>query len=141
VIFNFDSKDLMIRQTWAIAVALILLAIQAHCARTHTESRVSRWVVPNLPQGVTIQSATPRFWSNSSTGETDPRYGALEGKIPVIGLFGRVIVEDMLAGRPVIATGSRAARSDAEERFRLDRILQEWSDCIEEIIGLRSLCV
>jgi glycosyltransferase involved in cell wall biosynthesis len=96
--------------------------------------------------------------------------------------FGRVIVEAMLAGRPVIATRAggaleivtdnqtgllvepgdahalaaaiqrlltnrefaaamgRAARRDAEERFRLDRILQEWDDCIEEIIGLRNLC-
>jgi len=97
--------------------------------------------------------------------------------------FGRVIVEAMLAGRPVIATRAggameivtdnqtgllvepgnshalaaaiqrllenrefaagmgRAAKRDAERRFRLDRILQEWSECIEEVIGVRSLCV
>jgi glycosyltransferase involved in cell wall biosynthesis len=91
--------------------------------------------------------------------------------------FGRVIVEAMLAGRPVIATRAggameivadnqtgllvepgdsralaaaiqrllenrefalemgRAAKRDAEQRFRLDRILQEWNECIEEVIG------
>jgi glycosyltransferase involved in cell wall biosynthesis len=90
--------------------------------------------------------------------------------------FGRVIVEAMLAGRPVIATRAggameivsdnqtgllvepgdshalaaaiqrllenrefaaemgRAAKRDAEQRFRLDRILQEWNECIEEVI-------
>jgi glycosyltransferase involved in cell wall biosynthesis len=91
--------------------------------------------------------------------------------------FGRVIVEAMLAGRPVIATRAggameivadnqtgclvepgdshalaaaiqrllgnrefavemgRAAKREAEQRFRLDRILQEWSECIEEVIA------
>jgi len=97
--------------------------------------------------------------------------------------FGRVIVEAMLAGRPVIATRAggameivadnqtgllvepgdshalaaaiqrllenrefaaemgRAAKRDAEQRFRLDRILQEWNECIEEVIGLKGPCV
>jgi glycosyltransferase involved in cell wall biosynthesis len=92
--------------------------------------------------------------------------------------FGRVIVEAMLAGRPVIASRAggameivtdnqtglliepgnphalaaaiqrlldnrelatemgRAAKRDAEQRFRLDRILHQWNDCIEEVIAL-----
>ena len=96
--------------------------------------------------------------------------------------FGRVIVEAMLAGRPVIAakaggameivkdfqTGllveprnahalataiqnllenrelaaamGRAAKRDAEERFRLDRILQQWSACIREVTQLQRQC-
>jgi glycosyltransferase involved in cell wall biosynthesis len=96
--------------------------------------------------------------------------------------FGRVIVEAMLAGRPVIATRAggameivadnqtgllvkpgdshalaaaiqrliedrgfaaemgRAAKRDAEERFNLDRILQQWDACIEEVMGVRTLC-
>jgi glycosyltransferase involved in cell wall biosynthesis len=96
--------------------------------------------------------------------------------------FGRVIVEAMLAGRPVIAakaggameilkdnqTGllvepgnphalvtaiqkllgnrefaaqmSRAAKRDAEERFSLDRILEQWSECIREVTYLKRLC-
>jgi glycosyltransferase involved in cell wall biosynthesis len=96
--------------------------------------------------------------------------------------FGRVIVEAMLAGRPVIATRAggaqeivtdnqtgllvepgdshalaeaiqrllknrkfaaelgRAAKIDAEDRFRLDRILQEWNGYIEEVMGFGSLC-
>ncbi len=96
--------------------------------------------------------------------------------------FGRVIVEAMLAGRPVIATRAggvpeivtdnrtgllvepgdshalaeaiqrllknrefaaklgRAAKIDAEDRFRLDRILREWNGCIEEVMGFESLC-
>jgi glycosyltransferase involved in cell wall biosynthesis len=97
--------------------------------------------------------------------------------------FGRVIVEAMLAGRPVIATRAggameivsdnqtgllvepgdshalaaaiqrllenrefaaemgRAAKRDAEQRFRLDRILQEWNECIEEVISSEGPCV
>jgi len=93
--------------------------------------------------------------------------------------FGRVIVEAMLAGRPVIATRAGgameivadnqtgllvqpgdshalaaaiqrllanrefaaemgcAAKRDAEQRFRLDRILHQWNECIEEVIALR----
>jgi glycosyltransferase involved in cell wall biosynthesis len=96
--------------------------------------------------------------------------------------FGRVIVEAMLAGRPVIATRAggpteivtdnqtgllvepgdshalataiqrlienrefaagmgQAAKRDAEERFLLDRILQQWNAFIEEVIGMRGLC-
>jgi glycosyltransferase involved in cell wall biosynthesis len=96
--------------------------------------------------------------------------------------FGRVIVEAMLAGRPVIATRAggameividnqtgllvepgdppalaaaiqrllgnrefaaeigRAAKRDAEQRFRLDRILQQWNKCIKEVVGSKSLC-
>jgi glycosyltransferase involved in cell wall biosynthesis len=96
--------------------------------------------------------------------------------------FGRVIVEAMLAGQPVIATRAggaleivtdnqtgllvepgdshalaeaikrllknrelaaelgRAAKIDAEARFDLDRILQKWNLCIEEVMGFRSLC-
>lgn len=96
--------------------------------------------------------------------------------------FGRVIVEAMLAGRPVIATRGggvleivtdnqtgllvepgdshalaeaiqrllknrtfagelgRAAQIEAEERFRLDRILEEWKGCIEEVMGFGALC-
>jgi glycosyltransferase involved in cell wall biosynthesis len=96
--------------------------------------------------------------------------------------FGRVIVEAMLAGRPVIAaraggaveivndnqTGllvepgnphafaiaikklletrelaaemGRAAKRDAEERFCLDRILQQWSACIREVMHLKTTC-
>ena len=96
--------------------------------------------------------------------------------------FGRVIVEAMLAGRPVIATRAggameivsdnqtgllvepgdshalaaaiqrllenrefaaemgRAAKRDAEQRFRLDRILQEWNECIEEVISSEGPC-
>jgi glycosyltransferase involved in cell wall biosynthesis len=96
--------------------------------------------------------------------------------------FGRVIVEAMLAGRPVIATRAggameivsdnrtgllvepgdshalaaaiqtllenrefaaemgRAAQREAEKRFRLDRILEQWNECIEEVIGLRTPC-
>lgn len=91
--------------------------------------------------------------------------------------FGRVIVEAMLAGRPVVATRAggaleivtdnrtgllvepgdpqalalaiqrlledrefaaeigRNAKKEAEERFGLDRILQEWNTCIEEVAG------
>jgi glycosyltransferase involved in cell wall biosynthesis len=91
--------------------------------------------------------------------------------------FGRVIVEAMLAGRPVIATRAggateivtdnqtgvlvepgnshalaaaiqrllgdrkfaavigRAGKRDAEERFRLDRILPEWEECVGEAVG------
>jgi glycosyltransferase involved in cell wall biosynthesis len=97
--------------------------------------------------------------------------------------FGRVIVEAMLAGRPVIAakaggameilkdnetgllveprnahllakairrllenrelatTMSRAAKRDAEERFGLDRVLQQWGACIREATQLRTPCV
>jgi glycosyltransferase involved in cell wall biosynthesis len=97
--------------------------------------------------------------------------------------FGRVIVEAMLAGRPVIATRAggpteivtdnqtgllvepgdphalaaaiqrlledrqlaarigRAGKREAEERFRLDRILQQWAACIEEVISVRTSCV
>jgi glycosyltransferase involved in cell wall biosynthesis len=97
--------------------------------------------------------------------------------------FGRVIVEAMLAGRPVIATRAggvleivtdnqtgllvepgnshalaeairrllknrafatelgRAAKIEAEDRFGLDRILQKWKGCIEEVMGLGTLCV
>jgi glycosyltransferase involved in cell wall biosynthesis len=89
--------------------------------------------------------------------------------------FGRVIVEAMLAGRPVIATRAggpleiitdnltgllvepgdphalaaaiqrllenrefatemgRAAKRDAEQRFGMDRMLQEWNEYIEEV--------
>jgi glycosyltransferase involved in cell wall biosynthesis len=96
--------------------------------------------------------------------------------------FGRVIVEAMLSGRPVIAakaggaieivkdnqTGllvepcnsqafakairkllenrdlaaemARAAKKDAEERFCLNRILQEWSACISEVTHLKRSC-
>jgi glycosyltransferase involved in cell wall biosynthesis len=96
--------------------------------------------------------------------------------------FGRVIVEAMLAGRPVIATRAggaleivtdnqtgllvepgdshalaeaiqrllknrefaaelgRAGKIDAEDRFRLDRILQEWNGYIQEVMGFGSLC-
>lgn len=96
--------------------------------------------------------------------------------------FGRVIVEAMLAGRPVVATRAggaleivtdnrtgllvepgdpqalalaiqrlledrafaaeigRTAKEEAEERFPLERILQEWNTCIEEAAGSRSLC-
>jgi glycosyltransferase involved in cell wall biosynthesis len=96
--------------------------------------------------------------------------------------FGRVIVEAMLAGRPVIAaraggameilkdnqTGllvepnnayalatairkllgnqelaaqmGRAAKRDAEERFSLDRVLQQWSACIREVTPLKRPC-
>jgi glycosyltransferase involved in cell wall biosynthesis len=96
--------------------------------------------------------------------------------------FGRVIVEAMLAGRPVIAaraggaleiladnrTGlfvkpgdphalasaiqrllgdqefateiGQAAKWDAEKRFHLVRILQEWSECIKELTDASSLC-
>jgi glycosyltransferase involved in cell wall biosynthesis len=96
--------------------------------------------------------------------------------------FGRVIVEAMMAGRPVIATRAggpaefvthnqtgllvepgnshalaaaiqrllddrqfaagigRAAKRHAEERFCLDRILQQWDACIEEVIGVRTAC-
>jgi glycosyltransferase involved in cell wall biosynthesis len=92
--------------------------------------------------------------------------------------FGRVIVEAMLAGRPVVVTRAggpteivtnnqtgllvepgnshaladaiqrlldnrdlasemgRAAQRDAEQRFRLDRILHQWNDCIAEVIAL-----
>ena len=92
--------------------------------------------------------------------------------------FGRVIVEAMLAGRPVVVTRAggateivtdnqtgllvepgnshalaaaiqrlldnrelaaemgRAAKRDAEQRFRLDRILHQWNDCIAEVIAL-----
>jgi glycosyltransferase involved in cell wall biosynthesis len=95
--------------------------------------------------------------------------------------FGRVIVEAMLAGRPVIATRAgaameivtdnhtgllvesgdphalaaaiqrllenrefaaeigQAAKKDAEERFHIDRILQEWNACIDEITGIGKL--
>jgi hypothetical protein len=49
----------MMRQSWAIAVVLILLAFSASRAQAQTESRVNRWVVANLPLGVTIQSSTP----------------------------------------------------------------------------------
>jgi glycosyltransferase involved in cell wall biosynthesis len=97
--------------------------------------------------------------------------------------FGRVIVEAMLAGRPVIAakaggameiikdnqTGllvepgsshafataiqrllkdpdlaaemGRAAKRDAEERFSLNRILQQWNACIREVANLPKQCV
>lgn len=97
--------------------------------------------------------------------------------------FGRVIVEAMLAGRPVIATRAGgpteivtdnqtgllvepgdshalaaaiqrlledrqfaagigcAAQREAEERFRLDRILAQWDACIEDVIGVRTACV
>lgn len=96
--------------------------------------------------------------------------------------FGRVIVEAMLAGRPVIASkaggameilkdeatgllvepgnsqalaaaiqkllGNRelaakmgqAAKRDAEERFSLDRILQRWSACIQEVTEMKKPC-
>jgi glycosyltransferase involved in cell wall biosynthesis len=96
--------------------------------------------------------------------------------------FGRVIVEAMLAGRPVVAaraggameivkdhqTGllvepsnahalaaamqkllanrdlaaemGRAAKRDAEERFGLDRILQQWSACIREVTPWKRPC-
>jgi glycosyltransferase involved in cell wall biosynthesis len=96
--------------------------------------------------------------------------------------FGRVIVEAMLAGRPVIATRAggameivtdnqtgllvepgnsqalaaaiqrlledrafaaemgRFAKREAEERFHLGRILQEWSRCIEEVMDAGNLC-
>ena len=91
--------------------------------------------------------------------------------------FGRVIVEAMLAGRPVVAakaggaleilkdhetgllvesgnpqalakaistllgdpelaaTLGESAKRDAQERFGLDKILQQWSECIKEVIG------
>jgi glycosyltransferase involved in cell wall biosynthesis len=97
--------------------------------------------------------------------------------------FGRVIVEAMLAGRPVIAaraggaieiikdaqTGllvepcnsqalataiqdllnnperaaqmGRAAKRDAEERFSLNRILQQWNACIREVTNWKKTCV
>jgi glycosyltransferase involved in cell wall biosynthesis len=96
--------------------------------------------------------------------------------------FGRVIVEAMLVGRPVVAARSggameivkdhqtgllvepsnahalaaaiqkllanrdlaaemgRAAKRDAEERFGLDRILQQWSACIREVTPWKRPC-
>ena len=95
--------------------------------------------------------------------------------------FGRVIVEAMLAGRPVVAakaggaleilkdhetgllvesgnpqalarairtllgdpelaaTLGESAKRDAQERFGLDKILQQWSECIKEVIGRKCL--
>jgi len=49
----------MIRPSWAIAVMLILLAFSANRIQAQTGSTVNRWVVANLPRGVTIQSSTP----------------------------------------------------------------------------------
>src|ERR1700722_16943341 len=42
------------RQLWMIALGLIFLAFSPEMAQTQTD----RWVVSNLPQGVTVKSAT-----------------------------------------------------------------------------------
>jgi hypothetical protein len=49
----------MMRSLWAIIVGLILLAVSAGSAHAQTTSIVKRWVISNLPQGVTVQSSTP----------------------------------------------------------------------------------
>jgi hypothetical protein len=48
----------MMRQLWAMALGLIFLAFSVGMAQAQTDSRVNRWVASNLPQGVTIKSAT-----------------------------------------------------------------------------------
>jgi hypothetical protein len=49
----------MMRQLWAMALGLMFLVFSAGMAQAQTDSRVNRWVASNLPQGVTIKSATP----------------------------------------------------------------------------------
>jgi hypothetical protein len=51
-------KGFMMRQLWATALGLMFLAFSAGMAQAQTDSRVNRWVTSNLPQGVTIKSAT-----------------------------------------------------------------------------------
>src|SRR6476659_4167121 len=49
----------MMRQLWAVALVLILLAFPIASAHAQTARTARGWVNSNLPQGVTIQSATP----------------------------------------------------------------------------------
>jgi hypothetical protein len=48
----------MMRQLWAMALGLMLLAFSAGMAQGQTDSRVNHWLGLNLPQGITIKSAT-----------------------------------------------------------------------------------
>jgi glycosyltransferase involved in cell wall biosynthesis len=49
-------------------------------------------------------------------------------------------IKTLLKNREFAAELGRAAKTDAEARFGLDRILHEWNVCIEDVMGLRSLC-
>src|SRR5208282_2116272 len=49
----------MMRQLWAIGMALIFLAVSAGRAKAQTANTVKSWVNSDLPQGVTVQSAAP----------------------------------------------------------------------------------
>ena len=49
-------------------------------------------------------------------------------------------IQRLLENREFAVEMGQAAKRDAEQRFRLDRILQEWSQCIEEVIGLKGPC-
>jgi hypothetical protein len=48
----------MMRQFWALAVGLIFLAASIASTDAQSASTVNRWVVSNLPQGVTVKSST-----------------------------------------------------------------------------------
>jgi hypothetical protein len=48
----------MMRQLWAIAVGLMVLAFSAEISHAQTDSTVNGWVTSYLPRGVTVQSAT-----------------------------------------------------------------------------------
>jgi hypothetical protein len=48
----------MMRQLWAMALGLMFLAFSAGMTQAQTDSRVNRWVTSNLPEGVTIKTAT-----------------------------------------------------------------------------------
>ena len=49
----------MMRQLYAIALVLIFLSVSAGSSNAQTARTVRGWVGSNLPQGVTVQSATP----------------------------------------------------------------------------------
>jgi glycosyltransferase involved in cell wall biosynthesis len=47
-----------------------------------------------------------------------------------------IAIQRLLSNRPFAAVMARAAKRDAELRFGMDRIMQLWNTCIEEVIAV-----
>jgi hypothetical protein len=56
---NGGLKNLMMRQLWALALSLIFFAGLIATGEGQNAVTVNRWVISNLPHGVTIKTSTP----------------------------------------------------------------------------------
>jgi hypothetical protein len=120
----------MIRQLCALAIGLLLLALSDGSAQAQTERVVKGWVTSNLPQGVTVQSATSAqlaaavkaaIQAHRKQAKTIVRYvfseftaGDSAKALAVIDAIISAVPEDEVGGLIKVAIGSLSATVDPQ---------------------------